>query len=231
DQELIQHLSKTCRISASAGARYDWAHIITLSKTDKMATGITYCNGGRASSEAVADMAIWHILSVFRNLIWSAEAATVADTKKSDEAEKAINAMFYEISDMLVEADCMVPATPFFGEKLITAECFPKFKKGRRFVNIARGKLVDENSLVDAQKRGHIFAAGLDVHENEPYVHPEFCKMRDVSLTFHNADGAWDTAAGFERLAMENIEALLLQGRALTPVNAHLVEAKTGSES
>ena len=145
--------------------------------------------------------------------------------RKSDDVERAVNATFYEkLDDMLAVADCTVVATPFFGEKLITAERLQKFKKGSRFVNIARGTLVDEDALVDALKSGHIFAAGLDVHANEPRVHPEFTKMRNVTLTCHNAGGAWDTASGFESLAMENIQAFLLDGKALTPVNAHLLK-------
>lgn len=294
DQELVPHLPSTCRIFASAGAGYDWADIPTLSRhgtrprdilqgVDLELTlknpGITYCNGARASSEAVADMAIWHILSVFRNLMWSAEAAKSGDVeqwksahkhqqdtaynprgrslgiiglgnigytiaqkawlgfgmrilyhdvvRKPEEHEGAVKATFYEhLGDMLAEADCTVLATPFLGEKVITAERLAQFKKGSRFVNIARGTLVDENALVDALKSGHVFAAGLDVHENEPFVHADFCKMRNVSLTCHNAGGAWDTAAGFEKLAMENIEAFFFNGGALTPVNAHLVDAR-----
>jgi lactate dehydrogenase-like 2-hydroxyacid dehydrogenase len=147
--------------------------------------------------------------------------------RKSDELEKVVNATFYDkLDDMLAVADCTVVATPFFGEKLITAERLKMFKKGSRFVNIARGTLVDEDALVEALKSGHIFAAGLDVHANEPHVHPEFTKMRNVTLTCHNAGGAWDTAAGFEKLAMENIEAFLVKGKALTPVNAHSVIAR-----
>lgn len=272
DQDLVPHLPPSCKVFASAGAGYDWADIPTLSKF-----GITYCNGARASSEAVADMAIWHVLSVFRNLIWSAEAAKSGDVerfkeahkhqqdtafnprgrtlgiiglgnigytiaqkawlgfgmkvlyhdivRKSEEMEKAVGAIFYDnLDDMLAEADCTVLATPFFGEVLITAERLAKFKKGSRFVNIARGTLVDEDALLEALRSGHIFAAGLDVHANEPHVHPEFTRMRNVTLTCHNAGGAWDTASGFEKLAMENIEAFLLQGKALTPVNAHLIE-------
>ncbi|KAH7072101.1 hypothetical protein BKA63DRAFT_62461 [Paraphoma chrysanthemicola] len=268
DEELVSNLPKSCTIFASAGAGYDWADIPTLSKY-----GIVYCNGARASSEAVADMAIWHILSVFRNLIWSAEAAKSGDVeqwkfahkhqqdtafnprgrslgiiglgnigytiaqkawlafgmkvlyhdivRKSTDSEEAVNAVFYEnLDEMLAVADCTVLATPFAGSLLITAEKLKRFKSGSRFVNIARGTLVDETALVEALKSGHLFAAGLDVHQNEPRVHPEFTKMRNVTLTCHNAGGAWDTAAGFERLAMENIESFLTKGEALTPVNA-----------
>jgi lactate dehydrogenase-like 2-hydroxyacid dehydrogenase len=222
-------------------------------------------------------MAIWHILSVFRNLIWSAEAAKSGDVeqfkiahkhqqdtahnprghtlgiigvgnigmtiaekvwycfgmeilyhdlvRKPSYQEEAIGATFHKnLDDMLATADCVVLATPFSGSKLITAERLHKFKKGSRFVNIARGALVDESALVEALKSGHLFAAGLDVHENEPYVNQELCKMRNVTMTCHNAGGAYETASGFERLAMENIESFLLNGTALTPVNAHLID-------
>lgn len=224
-------------------------------------------------------MAIWHILSVFRNLIWSAEAAKSGDVeqfkdahknqqdtaynprgknvgiiglgnigytiaekcwkgfgmnvlyhdivRKSQEREDAIQGAFYKnLDDMLAVSDCVVLATPFFGEKLITAERLKCFKKGSRFVNIARGTLVDEVALVEALRSGHILAAGLDVHENEPHVNQFLCKMRNVTMTCHNAGGAWDTASGFESLAMENIESFLFEGKALTPVNAHLIAQK-----
>jgi lactate dehydrogenase-like 2-hydroxyacid dehydrogenase len=271
DAQLVPHLPPTCKIFASAGAGYDWADIPVLS-----AHGITYCNGARASSEAVADMALWHILSVFRNLIWSAEAAKSGDeerfreahmyqqdtahnprgkslgiiglgnigfmiaqkvgsafgmrvlyhdvVRKAPEQEDAVQATFFpELEAMLKEADCVVLATPFNGEKLITKETLAMFKKGSRFVNIARGTLVDEAALVEALQSGHLFAAGLDVHENEPHVNRELCQMRNVTMTSHNAGGAWETASGFERLAIENVESFLLKGEALTPVNAELV--------
>jgi len=228
-------------------------------------------------------MAIWHILSVFRNLIWSAEAAKSGDVeqfkvahkhqqdaahnpqghslgiiglgnigmtiaekvwscfgmdilyhdlvRKSKDQENAVHATFYEdLDDMLAIADCVVLATPFSGSKVITAERLQKFKEGSRFVNIARGTLVDEEALVEALKSGRLFAAGLDVHENEPHVNQELCQMRNVTMTCHNAGGAYETASGFERLAMENIESFLLKGEALTPVNAHLIAEKARTQ-
>ncbi|KAF3038771.1 hypothetical protein E8E11_007100 [Didymella keratinophila] len=128
--------------------------------------------------------------------------------RKSKDQENAVHATFYEdLDDMLAIADCRLQ----------------KFKEGSRFVNIARGTLVDESALVEALQSGHLFAAGLDVHENEPHVNQELCQLRNVTMTCHNAGGAYETASGFERLAMENIESFLLKGEALTPVNAHLI--------
>ncbi|OJJ43551.1 hypothetical protein ASPZODRAFT_154432 [Penicilliopsis zonata CBS 506.65] len=74
DEELIVLLPRTVRVFASAGAGYDW--VDTKALTEK---GIVYCNGATASTEAVADTAIYHIISVFRNLNWSAMAARSCD--------------------------------------------------------------------------------------------------------------------------------------------------------
>lgn len=275
DTELISHLPPSCRIFASAGAGYDWADIPALS-----ARGIVYCNGAQASSEAVADTAIWHVLSVFRNLMWSAEAARSGDAGRFKEAhretqdtaynprgkvlgvvglgnigtkiaEKAVRGfgmrvLYFDVvrkSERLEEelqveycgllrglvgqADCVVLAAPFSGEKIITAEVLGAFKRGSRLVNVARGGLVDEAALVEALKSGHLFAAGLDVHENEPHVNRELCQMRNVSLTCHTAGGAWETASGFERLAMENVDLWLKGETLLTPVNLEAAMANS----
>lgn len=50
--------------------------------------GILYCNGASASSEAVADMAIYHILSVFRNMQWSNMAARSQDVDQFTDAHR-----------------------------------------------------------------------------------------------------------------------------------------------
>lgn len=241
--------------------------------------GIFYCNGAAASSEAVADMAIYHIISVFRNMVWTQLAARSGDPdqfldahkyatmtahnprgqklgiiglgnigyaiaqkafaafgmeihyhdlyQKSQKLEDAVGATFHQsLEELLGISDCIVLATPFSGETLIEASTLQKFKKGSRLVNIARGGLVDEAALVSALESGHIFAAGLDVHANEPHVHPDLVKNRQVNLTCHNAGGAIETNYGFERLAMENVQAVLRGKGPLTPVNRHLMHEK-----
>ena len=128
------------------------------------------------------------------------------------------------LESLLGISDCVLLATRFGGKKITDSESLAMFKQGSRFVNIARGTLDSEDALVQALKSGHLFAAGLDIFENEPNIHPELCEMRNVTLTCHNAGGAIETNYGFERLAMENVEAMLLHRRSLTPVNAHLIK-------
>ena len=102
--------------------------------------------------------------------------------RKTSEQEQAVGASFCETLDELLSiVDCVVLATPFGGSKLITTETLNKFKRGAKFVNIARGTLVDEAALVDALKSGQLSAAGLDVHENEPNVNKELASMRNVT--------------------------------------------------
>ncbi|KAK9327552.1 hypothetical protein V1520DRAFT_371961 [Lipomyces starkeyi] len=268
NEEMISLLPSTVKVFASAGAGYNWADVDVLAKY-----GVYYCNGAGASSEAVADMAIFHILSVFRNLTWSHLAARSGDPerwwdahkyvndtahnprghtigiiglgnigyliawkayvafgvkivyndilRKSREREESIQAVYYEkLEDMLAVADCVVIATPFSGEKIVTAQLLAKFKKGSRLVNIARGGLVDSQALADALESRHIFAAGLDVFENEPYVHPRLIENKKyVTLTCHNAGGAIETNYRFESLAMENVSLVLSGKEPLTPVN------------
>jgi lactate dehydrogenase-like 2-hydroxyacid dehydrogenase len=86
---------------------------------------------------------------------------------------------------------------------------------------------VDEEALVAALRDGTISNAALDVHANEPKIHPglmELAKAGRVLLTCHNAGGTVDTHKGFEELSMRNIMAVLSGGEAITPVNLQFLK-------
>lgn len=273
DDELVPLLPKSLRVFASAGAGYDWADVDILAEH-----GVLYCNGAAASSEAVADMAIWHIISVFRNLQWSSSAARARNVEtfmdahinaqfsahnpaghtlgviglghigykiatkayaafgmniiyfdvfpKSPAQEAAIAARRCDSLDqLLAESDCTLVATPAQGgKKIIGREELKKMKAGSRLVNIARGSLVDEDGVADALESGHLFAVGLDVYENEPTPNPRLVNNRQATLTCHTAGGALETTMGFEKLAMQNVLAVLTGQTPLTPVNQHLLK-------
>lgn len=145
--------------------------------------------------------------------------------RKTPAVEEAVGATFYSDMDaMLAVADCVLVATPFAGKQLFDAAKFAKFKQGSRFINIARGPLVNEADLVEALKSGRLAACGLDVFENEPHVNKELCGMRQATLTAHTAGGTIDTHIGFEELCYKNTLGLLLEGKAITPVNLHLIK-------
>lgn len=133
------------------------------------------------------------------------------------------------LESLLRVSDVVVLAAPGFpdGKKLIDAKTLAWFKPGARFVNVARGSLVDEEAVADALDQGGLAAVALDVHEAEPKINERLKKMAvakgkeagRVTLTCHNAGGTVDTHRGFEELSMRNIMAVLAGGKAITPVN------------
>ncbi|KAI7462373.1 glyoxylate/hydroxypyruvate reductase [Hortaea werneckii] len=139
--------------------------------------------------------------------------------------EKQVDAKFYsKLDDMLAVADCVLVATPFGGEAVLNAEKISKMKQGSRLINIARGKLIDEEALIKALESGQLKAAGMDVHFNEPNVNPKLARMPNVEMLAHTAGTSIDSHMGFERLGMENILSFFETGKAVTPVNMHFFD-------
>ncbi|MBX4378042.1 D-glycerate dehydrogenase, partial [Mycobacterium tuberculosis] len=74
-----------------------------------------------------------------------------------------------------------------------------KMKRTATLTNIARGGIVDDAALAVALRDGTIAAAGLDVSEGEPTVHPALLEVPNVVLTPHIASATEKT-----RRAMAN---------------------------
>ena len=143
--------------------------------------------------------------------------------------ERKVGAQFFDqLDDMLALADCVVIATPFAGEKILNRDKIAKMKPGSRLVNIARGKLLDEEALVSALECGRIVAAGLDVHYDEPHVNPRLARMTNVELLTHIAGASVESHVGFERMGMENIQSFFDTGKAISPVNLQWIQEPSG---
>ena len=87
-----------------------------------------------------------------------------------------------------------------------------------------------EDALIQALESGHISAAGLDVHYNEPQVSQKLANMENVTLTPHIGGGALNTRINFELNAMKNIIQVVgpdgeFLGEPFTPVNRAAFEA------
>ncbi|KAH8281631.1 hypothetical protein KR054_001851 [Drosophila jambulina] len=88
----------------------------------------------------------------------------------SPEIEEKFNAKKVDFDTLLKESDFLVIASPLTPETqgLFDASAFNKMKKTAVLINIARGKIVNQDDLYEALKSKRIFAAGLDVMDPEP---------------------------------------------------------------
>ena len=66
-------------------------------------------------------------------------------------------------------------------------------KQGVVIVKTARGRLIDEQALVDALDSGKVFSAGLDVYEEEPKVHEGLLNNPNVVLLPHVGTSTYET--------------------------------------
>jgi lactate dehydrogenase-like 2-hydroxyacid dehydrogenase len=141
--------------------------------------------------------------------------------RMDDRAEEVGACWCASLEELLGKSDCVVLATPFNGDVLLADKEFGWFKPGARLVNVARGKLVDEDALVRALDEGRLSAVGLDVHASEPNVNQELAGRRNVMMLSHTAGASVESHVGFERMGMENLLGWLEKGEEglVSPVN------------
>lgn len=136
--------------------------------------------------------------------------------------EKELGAQRRELNELLAEADFVCVTVPLTAdtEHLLGANEFALMKPSAIFINIARGKVVDENALIDALKNGVIQAAGLDVFEHEPLPSSSpLPKMPNVVALPHIGSATHETRDAMAQRAVDNI-CLALQGeRPISLVN------------
>lgn len=119
-----------------------------------------------------------------------------------------------ERSDVLSLHAPLTPAT----RHALDAAALARMRPGSILINTARGPLVDEAALAGALRTGPLSAAGLDVYEHEPRVHPGLLGLPNVVLLPHVGSATRETRTRMATLAARNA-CEVLQGRPpLTPV-------------
>ena len=135
--------------------------------------------------------------------------------------EAQLNARYVSKAELLQQADHLMLVLPYSAEShhAIGSAELAQMKPTATLINIARGGIVDDAALAVALRERRIAAAGLDVFEGEPSVHPELLTVPNVVLTPHIASATLKTRRAMADLAARNLIAFLTQGRALTPIN------------
>ena len=143
-------------------------------------------------------------------------------TRLPADEEAAVRAEYVAKDELLRRADHVVlvlPMTPAT-RHYVGAPELALMKPTATLVNIGRGGVVDDAALAQALRDGRIAAAGLDVFEGEPAVHPDLLACTNVALTPHIASASIPTRLAMANLAADNLIGYLLHGKALTPLNA-----------
>jgi glyoxylate reductase len=109
---------------------------------------------------------------------------------------------------------------------LFGAEQFRRMKSTSVIVNTARGPVIDEAALAGALRDGEIFAAGLDVFENEPEVYPDLLELPTAVIIPHLGSATVETRDAMGMLAAENLVAGLGGRRPPTLLNPEVWESR-----
>ena len=140
--------------------------------------------------------------------------------------EAECKARYVDKTTLLQTADHVVLVVPYSAAShhTIGAHELAQMKPSATLVNIARGGIVDDAALAVALKERRIAAAGLDVFEGEPQVHPELLKVPNVVLTPHIASATVKTRLAMAQLAADNLMDYLLLGKTRTPINPEVLQ-------
>jgi len=134
--------------------------------------------------------------------------------------EAECKASYVSKEELLKTADHVVLVVPYSpaSHHTIGAAEIALMKPTATLVNIARGGIVDDAALAVALREKRIAAAGLDVFEGEPKVHPDLLTVPNVVLTPHIASATVPTRRAMADLAADNLIAWFSGEGALTPV-------------
>lgn len=75
-------------------------------------------------------------------------------------------------------------------------------------VNTARGSIIDDDALIDGLRSGKLFAAGLDVFNNEPNIDPRYRGLENTFLLPHVGSATEETRDAMGFRALDNLDAI-----------------------
>ena len=128
--------------------------------------------------------------------------------------EAELGAVYVSKDELLRTCDHLVIVVPYSAEShhLVGAAELALMKPTATLTNIARGGIVDDAALAKVLRAKGIAAAGLDVFEGEPKLHPDLLTVPNVVLTPHIASASLPTRHAMAHLAADNLIAALGAG-------------------
>lgn len=127
-------------------------------------------------------------------------------------SEIEAGAIFHkDLHDLLPHCDFLsihCPATPET-HHLVNAEHIAQLPDGAVVINTARGAVVDDDALIAALQSGKLFAAGLDVFNDEPNIDPRYKELDNTFLLPHIGSATRETRDAMGFRALDNLDAIM----------------------
>jgi glyoxylate reductase len=143
-----------------------------------------------------------------------------------ENVEKELNATFCDMNTLLAQSDFISVHVPLLPETrgLFDSPKFYRMKPTAFLINTSRGPVVDEAALVAALEERKIAGAGLDVYENEPFIHPGL-KRANVVLAPHIASASLETRTKMACIAANNVVSLFAGQQPPNILNPEVLKA------
>ncbi|MCK9222957.1 MAG: D-glycerate dehydrogenase [Limnochordia bacterium] len=132
-------------------------------------------------------------------------------SRLTPEEEQALNVTYCSLPELLKKSDFVSLHVPLTADTkyLIGKDELTMMKDTAVLVNTARGPIVHEAALVEALKNKKIFAAGLDVYEDEPDLAAGLAQLDNVVVVPHIASASVQTRTKMATMAAENLLMML----------------------
>lgn len=126
---------------------------------------------------------------------------------KKSKADSLGVKLYDSLEQLIKEVDVITFHTPLTNEtyNMITSKEISLMKDGVLIINCARGGIVNENDLYEAVKSGKVFAAGIDVFEEEPPVNNKLLTLENVFVTPHIGANTYEGQKGVAVIIAENV--------------------------
>ena len=93
-------------------------------------------------------------------------------------------------------------------DKLLNRERIALLPDNAVVVNASRGSVIDDEALIEALQSGKLYAAGLDVFNNEPDINPAYRELTNVFLMPHIGSATRETRDAMGFRALDNLDAI-----------------------
>jgi len=151
---------------------------------------------------------------------------------KKSKAESLGVKLYDDLDQLIREVDLITFHTPLTKEthNMIRKEHIDKMKDGVIIINCARGGIVNENDLYEAVKSGKVFAAGVDVFEEEPPVNNKLLTLDNIFVTPHIGANTHEGQKGVAVIIAENVLNALYGKSYINAVNIPFMKSQLSEE-